>query len=410
MPTGRDPRTRFRRRIVLGFAVLAALFVAAAFVWGDDVIEAFLDPKIPYAVYRPPPAPDYSREASWAHLPAPRESLNGPADVFFIHPTTFDGGKDWNGPIDNRHSAGVLERVMLPNYAAPFAATGRVFAPRYRQASLYTALSLFDDAIEAREFAYGDVRRAFRLFVSEMNNGRPIILVGVEQGGVLASRLLSEEIAGNPDLRRRLVAAYFIQTVLPAEDYETSALIPACAAPAQTHCVVAWMATPSAAFGRATQILRRSFVWGASGRLVALGDRAALCINPLLGMRSDAPAPPLMNRGAANATGLEWSARPGFMVGQVGGQCRNGILRVSRPRSASLRPPNGFIERLRVPPYNLFWADIEADALKRTAAFAAAQPASVPSSPRQSNSDVNTAAAFSLAPVALLSRARMRRA
>ena len=39
---------------------------------------------------------------------------------------------------------------MLPNYAGPFARLGRIFAPRYRQASLYTLMTLRDDAREAR--------------------------------------------------------------------------------------------------------------------------------------------------------------------------------------------------------------------------------------------------------------------
>jgi hypothetical protein len=57
------------------------------------------------------------------------------------------------------------------------------------------------------------------------------------------------------------------------------------------------------------------------------------------------------------------------MVRQVGARCVGGILRVSRPRSASLLPQGSWAERLRAPGYNLFWADLEADALARTAAW-----------------------------------------
>ena len=39
------------------FAVIVAI---ALFIWRDDILEALLDPKIPYTVYRPPPAPDYA--------------------------------------------------------------------------------------------------------------------------------------------------------------------------------------------------------------------------------------------------------------------------------------------------------------------------------------------------------------
>jgi hypothetical protein len=82
-------------------------------------------------------------------------------DVFFIHPTTFNGGHDWNGPIADKASARELDRVMLPNYAGPFGRVGRVFAPRYRQASLYAyKIALREDARDARVFAYDDVQNA----------------------------------------------------------------------------------------------------------------------------------------------------------------------------------------------------------------------------------------------------------
>jgi hypothetical protein len=304
-------------------------------------------------------------------LPGPVRATDGPADIFFIHPTTFDGGRDWNGPIEDRGAARRLARVMLPNYAAPFAAAGRVFAPRYRQASLYTSLTMFDDAIEAREFAYGDVRAAFAAFLRRSPAGRPFILAGVEQGGVLASRLLRDVVEADPVLRRRLVAAYFVETAVAAEDYSPRSAAPACLDRASHGCVVAWISAPWLDFGRARRIMNRSVVWNDRDHLVGLNDRLPLCVNPLLGAESSADAPARWNRGAANATGLEWGARPGFLARQVGARCVDGILRVTRPRSASLRPSGGWVERLRVSPYNLFWADLEADAETRVAAWTA---------------------------------------
>jgi len=359
-----------RRGLTLAVLALAVLATAAGLIWRDDILGALLDPKIPYAVYKRPPAPDYAKASAWAHLPVrPVDSKGPPADVFFIHPTTFDGGRNWNGPIADRRSAALLARVMLPNYAAPFAGDARVFAPRYRQASLYTSLSLFDDAIEAREFAYRDIAAAFRYFSSYFNAQRPFIVVGVEQGGVLASRLLADKIAVDPALRSRLAGVYLIDTVVPADDYGLASAIPACRARDQAGCVVAWMSVRRGDFVRAQRLLDRALVWDAKGALVVLSGRPALCVNPLLGAVSDADAPARLNLGAANATGLEWGAKPGFMVRQVAAQCVGGVLRVSRPRSASLRPSGDWAERRRVPPFNLFWADLEADSHARIAAL-----------------------------------------
>ncbi len=267
-----------------------------------------------------------------------RIARSQPVDVFFVHPTTFDGGKDWNGPIGDRRAQALFTRVMAPNYAAPFASVGRVFAPRYRQASLYTSLTVFDDAIEAREFAFRDVLTAFDVFVSRLSQGHPFILVGVEQGGALAARLLDERIAHDSLLRRRLVAAYLVDTVVLAEDHRTGSPIPACHQRDQSGCLLAWIEAPRGDIGRSMRILTRSKVWNARGHLESLAGREPLCVNPLLGAETDADAPQRLNLGAANATGLEWGARPGFMVRQVGAQCVQGVLRVTRPRSASLRP------------------------------------------------------------------------
>jgi hypothetical protein len=349
--------------------VTVAVLLVAGFIWGDDVLQALLDPQLPFAVYKPPPAPDYQSAASWALAPGPVKPGDPPFDVFFIHPTTFDGGRDWNGPIDARPAARLLSRVMLPNYAGPFASTARVFAPRYRQASLYTSLTLFDDAVEAREFPYADVRSAFAAFLRHVGPDRPFLVVGAEQGGTLAARLLRDEIAPNLKLRRRLVAAYLIETVVPADAYAVGSPIPACVARSQAGCVVAWVSAPWLDFGKRRRIMNRSLVWNDEGKLVGLQGRLPLCVNPLLGQVSDADAPPRLNLGAANATGLEWGARPGFMARQVGATCMDGILRVTTPRSALLRPSGGWAAGRRATPYNLFWADLEADAQARADAW-----------------------------------------
>lgn len=361
------------RRIWLILSAATVLIaVAVAAIWRDDILEALLDPRIPYAVYQPPPPPNYNRPTAWAVAPGLAVNPAARVDVFFVHPTTFDGGHDWNGPIDDRQALRELRWVMLPNYAGPFEAIGRVYAPLYRQASLYTSLTLFDDAIDAREFAYRDVLASFRRFRALTGDRRPFILAGVEQGGILAARLLREEIAPDPALSRRLVAAYLIETAVPA----TGAVVPACKSATQTGCLLAWISMDRLDFVRAERIRQRARVWDDDGHLVSLAGRSILCVNPVLGWQTAQVAEPRLNLGAANATGLEWGVRPGFMARQVAAACVDGILQVSRPRSQSLRPSGSWADRLKAPPYNLFWGDIEADAGRRLAAWNAAQPAS----------------------------------
>lgn len=351
----------FKRWIALGLGALAVVLAIGAFVFRVDILRTSLDPKVPFQAYTPPRAPDYAEAKAWA-LPIDRHpSAALPADVFFIHPTTYDGGNHWNAPFRDQEAARMLDRVMLPNYAGPFARVGRIFAPRYRQASLYSQLTLREDARAARAFAYTDVRAAFRYWRAHDDTGRPLVLVGVEQGGLLAERLLREEIAPDPVLRKRLAAAYLIETVAPADRYGPGAAVPACATRAQAGCVVAW-ATPRDGDRRRTR--DRALVWDGD-ILVGLDGRAPLCVNPLTGSRTDAPADAHRGLGAANATGMGWGVRPPFLKRQVRTRCVDGLLDVSGAKSSAFRSARGWADRLKVAPYNLFFGDLEVDAQTR---------------------------------------------
>ncbi len=351
--------------LVLFVAIVVALIGAAVVIWWGSIRETAMDPGIPFETTRPPPAPDYASPGAWALLP--QAEPTGPADVFFVHPTTYDGGA-WNAPIDAPRAARLLDEVMIPNYAGPFQRLGRVFAPRYRQASLYTTLTLREDAREARAFAYRDVRAAFDRWRAAHDQGRPLIIVGVGQGGVLAERL-AREAAADPGLKARMVAAYLIDVALPAEAYAQGAALPACRVRLQAGCVAAYLAEQYGDDVRTRDRLRHAPVWNGE-QLVGLRRRTPLCFNPLLGGVTDAPAAPETNLGAANASGLEWGDRPGFLQHQVGAQCVGGILKLTRPRSPALRPGLSWTERQREPPYNVFYADLEADAQARLAALA----------------------------------------
>jgi len=374
-------RTRLRRLsrfkrwcVILAGAVVAALGLILAATW-DDIMQAGVDPKEPFQTYvrHMPKAPDYSQASAWALHPTGQTSrqLTGPVDVFFVHPTTFNGGRDWNGPIDDRASARELERVMLPNYAGPFARVGRVFAPRYRQASLYAyRMKLGDDSRDARRKAYDDVLSAFRYYMAHDNFGRPFIVVGVEQGAELADRLVRQEVDRSPGVGAKLAAAYLIDAVVPAAGYGPGAAIPACRERAQARCVVAWASVDENDPAMARSLLNRAMVWTPDWMLDNLPTgEAALCVNPLLGGTSTDVAPARLNLGAANASELEWGARAAFLPRQVSAQCVGGLLRVSRPRSGSLQPAGNWPDKFKERPYNPFFADLEADAMKRVATY-----------------------------------------
>ena len=344
----------------LGFA-LVFLVVAAITVWRGDILKAGLDPQIPFQTYDPPAAPDYGSDKAWAMRDV-RAPTSGPAAIFFLHSTTFDGGKDWNGPIGDARADAYLDRVVIPNYAGPFARAGAISLPRYRQASLYTRLTLRDDARDARTFAYGDALAAFETWLAAHPNG-PLVLAGVEQGGELIDRLVRERVVNDAALRSRIVAVYLIDVIVAADTL--SPAVPACATATSIGCIVGWSQVGDDNDGAAWRRLRRALVWDEAGRLVDLAGRPALCVNPVSGARSDAPVPARLHHGAANATGLEWGVRPAFIDRAVATQCRDGILRHTELTTESFREVGNWADRRKARPYNLFYSDIEADIERR---------------------------------------------
>lgn len=188
-----------------------------------------LRPDSTFGTQTMPPAPDYGTGAAWAALPDradnadlapsntkyPEAQSSAPADVFFIHPTTFAAARDnWNIPPDDAVAAGEIRNIM-GFCASAFNAAAKVYAPRYRQAALY---AFFDDKTasgpDAIEFAYRDTERAFLHYIKNYNGLRPFILAGHSQGSVHASRLLQEHIIGTP-LMGRLVGAYLVGGITP---------------------------------------------------------------------------------------------------------------------------------------------------------------------------------------------------
>ncbi len=358
------PRLTWRQWV--GWTGIAMVFVltAAALVWRGDILRAGLDPQIPFQTYDPPPAPDYAVRGAWALWEAKAPGA-GDVPVFFVHSTTYDGGPHWNAPIGERKADAYLARVVLPNHAGPFAKAGPVSAPRYRQASLYTRLTLRDDAREARAFAYRDVEAAFEAWLLRHPDG-PIVLAGMEQGAELVDRLVKARVAADPSLRRRVVAVYLVDAVIAAEDVPT--VVPACDRREQARCIVAFSAIgEDGEAGR--RRLRRALVWDDAGRLVDLGGRAALCVNPVSGVRNGGRTTIRDHAGATNATGLEWEAHPALQGGLITAECRDGLLRHTKARGESFRRDGSWADRRKAMPYNLFYGDIERDVQARVAAW-----------------------------------------
>ena len=363
-------------KILLGllFSILAVLLIIIAWVYRDDLFQSIYDPDKPFQTTNPPPAPDYKKAENWLYRPDlskdPIHYQGG--DVFVISPTVFLGRSGWNAELENEKYRQQMQTIILPNYVLPFRLAGRVFAPHYRQAGLYTFLTNRDDAALAQKLAYEDIRRAFLQFKQDNPPERPIVLVGFGQGGLHLERLLKEFFSGdeNKDLRQKLAIAYVIDHPLPLVMIKTQMPpLKPCANKNDTHCIVAFGAFTPKEEKRARMFVQKTMVWDDKNWLEAVAGRKLLCVNPLLWSIGTDYAPARLHKGGVAAEGLTEDIEPAAMSGQTGAQCQDGLLLLDRPKQKSLRRPNRFGGKFRTPPSNLFYEDLRQDARRRVDAL-----------------------------------------
>lgn len=136
---------------------------------------------------------------------------NTGVDVFFIHPTILQNLSGYttieNISIANQN--GTMIALSIRGQAGLLAKYGRMFAPRYRQATPPTFVNSPIDNNQASVLgvAYNDVKEAFLNYLNNHNNGNKIILASHSQGAYLAGFLLTDVFDSNPQLRQKLVVA-----------------------------------------------------------------------------------------------------------------------------------------------------------------------------------------------------------
>ena len=197
--------------------------------------------------------PDYSDLKYWAahpwkkdpsdSIPLPLRStpIDSSVDVFFIHPTTLTDpklhGRIWNASINDADLNAKTDYTSILYQASVFNGSCRVFAPRYRQAHIFSFFTTdTTKSKEALNLAYKDVETAFVYYLKHYNNGRPIIIAAHSQGTLHAAMLLKKYFE-HTNLQAQLVAAYIVG--LPVD--ETLFLyLEACKTPTETGCINSW--------------------------------------------------------------------------------------------------------------------------------------------------------------------------
>jgi pimeloyl-ACP methyl ester carboxylesterase len=367
------------RKFVYGLAallVVGAVTVLYLSMNPDVAQRLFLKPSAPFDVASAPPAPDYKRPESWASLPDmedPADTLipgsgyedgqaDAQVDVFFIHPTTYYSKDGWNAAYDEGgETRELLEAGVLRFQASTFNGDARIYAPRYRQATLYSFMGDGEDEQKALAFAYEDVARAFRHFIETYNQGRPFILAAHSQGSLHGMRLLQERIAGTP-LANRMVAAYLVGYSIP-EDMGRDDLRP-CKEAYSTGCYLNWNSISAEADRNGWT--QSNKIW-LNGEMTTMAGHRLTCVNPLTGMK-DGKAGAEKNLGGLPFAEAD-SRMPELIPSVSDAACESGVLIVNPDEDRGDFSYGVFDGDFHIYDYNLFYANIRQDIRTRIGAF-----------------------------------------
>lgn len=359
-------RAKGRLGLLLGGALSGlALLGAAVVIFQDNIARFRLNPRTPFQIETPPTAPVYDQRSAWALWPD--ETPEGRrAEVFYVHSTTYYSNARWNAPISDASAEAELSRNAIPNEAGPFLSLEPVFAPRYRQATLFAEFTHKFDGVAARQLAYSDVKTAFMRFLKTSDAKLPLVLVGYGQGGLAVQGLLKDFFQTDDALRGRLAAAYVIDQATPLRLFDDDlAKTPPCDSPESIRCIISYIDKEARPRSEQERARRRSLAWSGESELRPTAGEPLLCTNPLTWTLSADRAEADRHVGAASATGLALGSAPPAMPRVVGAKCTDGILVVDRPAQAFLRRPSWFSAKWRARSYNLFFYDLAEDAARR---------------------------------------------
>ena len=343
----------------MGGLITSSLIVA--FMYRDQLMLTMFSwnvkPATDFALTTAPAAPDYSNTEHWAALPERKDSADftpagvddgqasAAVDVFFVHPTTYLSNAGWNAPMGDTASGNWVDDAIMPGQASVFNGSARVFAPRYRQAQIYSFLALDEGGNDALELAYTDIEKAFEHYLAEYNNGRGFILAGHSQGALHVRWLLERRISGTK-LRDRMVAAYPIGYPMNTEELAASIPdIPVCELATQSGCLVTWNTI-------------------GDGYQPMAPTEGQVCVNPLTWTNDGAQA------GFDDNIGALLRVAGKVLPGAADGRCENGMLYVSEIRTDAYdNLPNMGKGNHHLLDYALYWSNIRKNVGERVAAF-----------------------------------------
>ena len=358
--------------IIVALIIISTITVFA--IGPQKLMIWFVKPSQSFAEDTRVAAPDYNKMVMWAAHPeiedpsdlrpegiAPDTTLSD-INVFFIHPTGYLRGAHWNSPMDPNSATEENTKHMLANQASAFSDCD-VYAPRYREASIFSFLDTDGkDGEAALDLAYQDVASAFDHFINSYNGGQPFILASHSQGTYHAIRLLKDKIDQTP-LANQMIVAYIIgMSTVTEEAVAALQNITVCDEPDKTNCLIHWSTF--------SELYTNQEGW----------NTAMICVNPLTWKTDGKKGGKELNKGAVPFTGdynltimgedvaagevFQSLAKP--QPGYTYATCVNGKLLIENQIDASDSMGKGNYHGLD---YRLFHINIRENVKTRVAAY-----------------------------------------
>jgi len=154
---------------------------------------------------------DYSQIEHWLKVPA---DITKQVDVFYLYPTAWAKINADDPIICEIDNPIMLQQAKLAfeRQATAFETSANIFAPYYRQDDAASVLAM--DVKEQQEiiksYPLADATAAFEYYLEHHNNGRPFILASHSQGSNVMIYILQDYMKENPDVYKRMVAAYVL--------------------------------------------------------------------------------------------------------------------------------------------------------------------------------------------------------
>jgi hypothetical protein len=306
--------------------------------------------------------PNYANSSNWLSLPA---KATKKVDVFYLGDTTYQKP---NASAPN--ICAVNDAQMQAGAKAKFSASATVFenianiySPYYRQSDASVLLLPHDQqaAIIAGEPTHDGIS-AFDYYIKNYNSGRPFMLAGHSQGSNVTINLLAQYMKKNPDVYKRMIAAYVIGYSITPDYLTQNPELKFAEGPDDTGVIISYNTESPTFQGNNPVVLP-----------------GAMAINPITWTRSETVATAAQNLG-----GISVNPQTGYAVVDSAGNpvkvknyadaqvnTARGVVICSTADPSQLAPGNEIVAKGIYHPfdYPFYYFNIRANAANRVARY-----------------------------------------